>query len=39
MCCIEALSMSEMSKLLNRKEDSIINHYVTPMCNEGVLKR
>ena len=39
LCRIKALSISEIAQLLNRKEDSIRNHYINPMCDQGVLKR
>lgn len=39
LCQIKALSLSEMAQLLNRKEDSLRNHYINPMCDQGVLRR
>ncbi len=39
LCQIQALSLSEISQLLNRKEDSLRNHYINPMCDQGLLKR
>lgn len=39
LCQVKALSLSEMAQLLNRKEDSLRNHYINPMCDQGVLKR
>lgn len=39
LCQIKALSLSEMAKLLNRKEDSLRNHYINPLCDQGILKR
>jgi ATP-dependent DNA helicase RecG len=39
LCQIKALSLSEMAQLLNRKEDSLRNHYINPMCDRGILKR
>jgi predicted HTH transcriptional regulator len=39
LCRIQALSISEMAQLLNRKENSLRNHYINPMCDQGILKR
>ena len=39
MCLICPLSISEMSWLLNRREDSLRNHYVNPLCDERFLTR
>ncbi len=39
LCQITALSISEMAQLLNRKEDSLRNHYINHLCDQGVLKR
>lgn len=39
LCRIKALAISEMSQLLNRKEDSLRNHYINTMCDQGLLKR
>ena len=39
LCQITALSISEMARLLSRKEDSLRNHYINLLCGQGVLKR
>jgi ATP-dependent DNA helicase RecG len=39
LCQIKALSISEMAQLLNRKEDSLRNHYINRMCDQGILRR
>ncbi len=39
LCQIRALSLSEIAQLLSRKEDSLRNHYINPMCDQGILKR
>ncbi len=39
LCQITPLSISEMAYLLNRKEDSLRNHYINHLCDQGVLKR
>ncbi len=28
-----------MAQLLKKKEDSLRNHYINPMCDQGILKR
>lgn len=33
------LSLSEMAQLLSRKEDSLRNHYINPMCESGYFKK
>lgn len=39
LCKVTALSISEMAYLLNRKEDSLRNHYINYLCDQGILKR
>jgi len=39
LCQVKALSLSEIGLLLNRKEDSLRNHYINPMCEQDFLRR
>jgi ATP-dependent DNA helicase RecG len=39
LCQFKLLSLSEIAQLLNRKEDSLRNHYINTMCDQGILKR
>ncbi|MFA6294668.1 MAG: hypothetical protein WC637_22945, partial [Victivallales bacterium] len=37
LCSVKELSMSEIASLVNRTEDSVRNHYVNPMVDQGLL--
>ena len=38
ICKVKEMSCQEISTLLKRKEKTIINHYLIPMCDSGLLK-
>lgn len=39
LCDLKNLSLPQLATLLQREEDSIRNHYITPLCEEGFLQR
>lgn len=39
LCDIRELSIRELADLLQRSEETLRTHYVSPMCNDGVLTR